>query len=98
MKLLDPSYRSRFPAQALPDVLRAAAKLKVENLSRILREQLSHPDVFVRSTAATLLADSPGDENLAALIDALTRAKNDPANDARLAILTAVSKHKKPDA
>src|SRR5262245_870291 len=98
MKLLDPSYRNRFPAQALPDVLRAAAKLKVENLSRILREQLSHPDVIVRSTAATLLADSPGDENLAALIDALTRAKNDPANDARLAILTAVSKHKKPEA
>src|SRR5215510_14986313 len=98
LKLLDSSYRNRVPAQALPDVLRAAAKLKVENLSRILREQLSHPDVIVRSTAATLLADSPGDENLAALIDALTRAKNDPANDARLAILTAVSKHKKPEA
>lgn len=98
LKLLDPSYRNRFPAQALPDVLRAAAKLKVENLPQILREQLSRPDVIVRSTAASLLADLSGDENLAALIDASARAKNDPANDARLAILTAVSKHKKPEA
>jgi cyclophilin family peptidyl-prolyl cis-trans isomerase/HEAT repeat protein len=98
LKLLDPSYRNRVPAQALPDVLRAAAKLKVENLPQILREQLSRPDVIVRSTAASLLADLSGDENLAALIDALARAKNDLANDARLAILTAVSKHKKPEA
>ena len=98
LKLLDPSYRNRFPAQALPGVLRAAAKLKVENLSRILREQLSHPDMIVRSNAAALLADLSDDENLAALIDALARAKNDPANDAKLAILTAVSKHKKPEA
>jgi cyclophilin family peptidyl-prolyl cis-trans isomerase len=98
LKLLDPSYQNRFPAQALPGVLRAAAKLKVENLSRILREQLFHPEVIVRSTAASLLADMPDDENLAALIDALARAKNDPANDAKLATLTAVSKHKKPEA
>ncbi|HKQ92149.1 MAG TPA: peptidylprolyl isomerase [Blastocatellia bacterium] len=98
LKLLDPAYRNRFPAQALPAVLRAAAKLKVENLSRILREQLSHPDMIVRSNAASLLADLSDDENGAALIDALARAKNDPANDARLAILTAVSKHKKPEA
>ncbi|HEV2664024.1 MAG TPA: peptidylprolyl isomerase, partial [Blastocatellia bacterium] len=98
LKALDPSYRNRFPAQALPDVLRAAAKLKVENLSLILRGRLSHPDVIVRSTAASLLADLPDDENLAALIDAQARAKNDPANDAKLAILTAISKHKKPEA
>jgi cyclophilin family peptidyl-prolyl cis-trans isomerase len=98
LKLLDPSYRNRFPAQALPGVLRAAARLKVENLSRILREQLSHTDVIVRSNAASLLADLSDDENLTALIDALARAKNDPANDAKLAILTAVSKHKKPEA
>jgi cyclophilin family peptidyl-prolyl cis-trans isomerase len=98
LKLLDPSYRNRFPAQALPSVLRAAAKLKVENLSRILREQLSHPDMIVRSNAASLLADLSDDENLAASIDALALAKNDPANDAKLAILTAVSKHKKPEA
>ncbi len=98
LKLLDPSYQNRFPTQALPGVLRAAAKLKVENLSRILREQLLHPDMIVRSTAASLLADMPDDENLTALIAALARAKNDPANDARLGALTAVSKHKKPEA
>jgi cyclophilin family peptidyl-prolyl cis-trans isomerase/HEAT repeat protein len=98
LKLLGPSHRIRFPAQALPDALRAAAKLKVENLSWILREQLSHPDVIVRSTAASLLADLSDDENLAALVDAAPRAKNDPANDARLATLTAISKHKKPEA
>jgi cyclophilin family peptidyl-prolyl cis-trans isomerase/HEAT repeat protein len=98
LKLLDPSFLDTLSAQALPDILRAAAKLKVENLSLILRERLSHPDMSVRSTAASLLADSPDDENLAALIDALARAKNDPANDAKLATLIAVSKHKKPEA
>ena len=98
LKMLDPSFQDRVSAQALPDILRAAAKLKVENLSLILRERLSHPDVIVRSTAASLIADSPDDKNLAALIEALARAKNDPANDARLAILTALSKHKKPEA
>jgi cyclophilin family peptidyl-prolyl cis-trans isomerase/HEAT repeat protein len=98
LKLLDQSFLDGLSAQALPDILRAAAKLKVENLSLILRERLSHPDMIVRSTAASLLADSPDDENLAALIDAVTRAKNDPANDAKLAILTAISKHKKPEA
>jgi cyclophilin family peptidyl-prolyl cis-trans isomerase/HEAT repeat protein len=97
LKLLDPSFLDRLSAQALPDVLRAAAKLKVENLSLISRERLSRQDVIVRSTAASLLADSPDDENLAALIDAFARAKNDPANDAKLAILTAVSKHKNPE-
>jgi cyclophilin family peptidyl-prolyl cis-trans isomerase len=98
LKMLDPSFQDRVSAQALPDILRAAAKLKVENLSLILRERLSHPDVIVRSTAASLIADSPDDKNLSALIEALARAKNDPANDARLAILTAISKHKKPEA
>jgi cyclophilin family peptidyl-prolyl cis-trans isomerase/HEAT repeat protein len=98
LKLLDPEYLDRFPAQALPDILRAAAKLKVEKLSLILRERLSHPDVIVRSTAASLLADSPEDKNLAALIEALEQSKNDQANDAKLAILTAISKHKKPEA
>jgi cyclophilin family peptidyl-prolyl cis-trans isomerase len=98
LKLLDPSFQDGVSAQALPDVLRAAAKLKVENLSLILRQRLSHPDVIVRATAASSLADSPDDKNLAALIRALQRAKNDPANDARLAILTAISKHKKPEA
>ncbi|MBO0727284.1 MAG: peptidylprolyl isomerase [Blastocatellia bacterium] len=98
LKLLDPELQDSFPAQALPDIFRAAAKLKVEKLSLIMRERLSHPDVIVRSTAASLLADSPDDKNLAALIDALAQAKNDPANDARLAILTAISKSKKPEA
>ncbi|MGH9753742.1 MAG: HEAT repeat domain-containing protein [Blastocatellia bacterium] len=98
LKLLDPSAQNRFPAQALPDVLRAAAKLQVENLSRLLRERLSHPDVIVRSTAASLLADLPDDENLAALVEALAQAKNDPADDAKLAILTSIAKRKAPKA
>jgi cyclophilin family peptidyl-prolyl cis-trans isomerase/HEAT repeat protein len=98
LKLLDSSYQNKLHAQGLPDVLRAAAKLKVENLSLILRQRLSHPDVIVRSTAASLLADLSDDENLAALIDALARAKNDPANDAKLSTLTAISKHKNPKA
>jgi cyclophilin family peptidyl-prolyl cis-trans isomerase/HEAT repeat protein len=98
LRLLDPEYLDRFPAQALPDILRAAAKLKVEKLSSILRERLSHPDVIVRSTAASLLADLPEDKNLPALMDALEQAKGDQANDAKLTILTAISKHIKPEA
>ncbi|MBO0858326.1 MAG: peptidylprolyl isomerase [Chloracidobacterium sp.] len=98
LKLLDPEIQDRLPAQALPDIFRAAAKLKVEKLSLMMRERLTHPDVIVRSTAASLLADSPDDKNLAALIDALAQAKHDQANDARLAILTAISKSKKPEA
>jgi cyclophilin family peptidyl-prolyl cis-trans isomerase/HEAT repeat protein len=61
-------------------------------------QQLKHKDLIVRATAANILAGQPRDAHLAPLIDALAVSKNDPANDAKLAILTAISKHKKPGA
>jgi cyclophilin family peptidyl-prolyl cis-trans isomerase len=60
--------------------------------------QLEEKDVIVRATAATIMAEQPRETHLAPLVAALARSKNDPANDARLAILTAISKHKKPEA
>lgn len=61
-------------------------------------QQLKDKDVIVRATVATMLAEQPRAENLAALIAALRQSQNDTANDAKLAILTAISKHKKPEA
>jgi cyclophilin family peptidyl-prolyl cis-trans isomerase/HEAT repeat protein len=61
-------------------------------------QQLKDKDVIVRATAANILAEQPREAHLAPLIVALTQSMNDPANDARLSILTAISKHKKPEA
>jgi cyclophilin family peptidyl-prolyl cis-trans isomerase/HEAT repeat protein len=60
--------------------------------------QLKDKDVIVRATAANILAGQPREAHLAPLVAALARSRSDPANDARLAILTAISKHKKPEA
>ena len=76
------------------ETLRVLAKLKHEGTPQILRRQLSTKDVIVRSTAATLLADYSSEENLNALVQALANEKTDTANDARLAILTALSKYR----
>ena len=61
-------------------------------------QQLKEKDVIVRATAANILAEQPREAHLAPLVAALARSKNDSANDARLATLTAISKHKKPEA
>jgi cyclophilin family peptidyl-prolyl cis-trans isomerase len=60
--------------------------------------QLKEKDVIVRGAAATILARQTREAHLAPLIEALAQTKNDSENDARLAILTAISKHKKPEA
>src|SRR5262245_32712123 len=60
--------------------------------------QLKEKDIIVRATAANILAGQPREAHLTPLIDALKQSKSDPANDAMLAILTALSKHKKPEA
>jgi cyclophilin family peptidyl-prolyl cis-trans isomerase/HEAT repeat protein len=60
--------------------------------------QLKEKDIIVRATAANILAEQPREAHLAPLVAALAQSANDSANDARLAILTAISKHKKPEA
>jgi cyclophilin family peptidyl-prolyl cis-trans isomerase/HEAT repeat protein len=60
--------------------------------------KLKATDVIVRATAATILGEQSNELSLSPLLESFKQSKNDPANDAKLAILTAVSKYKKPEA
>ncbi|MBX3289149.1 MAG: HEAT repeat domain-containing protein [Acidobacteria bacterium] len=78
-----------------PDVLRAYARFKTDDLDVILRRALSNKDVFIRTAAANLLGQQPASkENTDALRSAFTRSlvtdKHD--NDAQLATLSALNK------
>ncbi|HEX6124773.1 MAG TPA: peptidylprolyl isomerase [Pyrinomonadaceae bacterium] len=78
-----------------PDVLRAYAAFKTADLAEILRSALTNEDIFIRSTAAELLAELPSSqENLDALNVAFDYAfQNDVRyNDAVLATLDALFK------
>jgi cyclophilin family peptidyl-prolyl cis-trans isomerase/HEAT repeat protein len=80
---------------AIPDVLRALAAFKPNDLADLLLVQLNETDVIVRGTAADLLGDiSPSDAIARALIQALPRALNDELNDAALSILDSLAKQK----
>ena len=58
----------------MPEVMRAYAAFKQQDLARILIKQFNASDVIVRATAAELLGELPADEsNTRALIDALPR-------------------------
>jgi cyclophilin family peptidyl-prolyl cis-trans isomerase/HEAT repeat protein len=86
---------------AAPDALRAFAKFKTDDLESVLRESLSSQDVFVRATAAELLAENfPSQTTRRALVNAFEKAletdKND--NDAQLALLDAMGKADKAGA
>jgi cyclophilin family peptidyl-prolyl cis-trans isomerase/HEAT repeat protein len=85
---------ARLPALAAPDVLRALAALKPTDLGEVLREQMSAKDVLVRATAAELLGGLPEQANTEALVNAIPIAARDELNDAALAILDALGKHK----
>jgi cyclophilin family peptidyl-prolyl cis-trans isomerase/HEAT repeat protein len=80
---------------AIPDVLRALAAFKPQDLATVARAQLNESDVIVRSTAADLLGDlPPSDENTRALAAAWPQATNATLNDAALSILDALGKQK----
>jgi cyclophilin family peptidyl-prolyl cis-trans isomerase/HEAT repeat protein len=80
---------------AIPDVLRALAAFKPQDLASVARAQLNESDAIVRSTAADLLGDlSPSEENTRALAAAWPQAANDTLNDAALSILDALGKQK----
>jgi cyclophilin family peptidyl-prolyl cis-trans isomerase/HEAT repeat protein len=81
-------------SRALPEVLRTLTKLKCLETDLLLLKNLAHKDANVRATAATLLATSAKEEYLDSLIAALKQSQNDKENDAKLAILTALSKYK----
>jgi len=85
---------------AVPDVLRALAAFKPEDLSQILRQHLKESDVVIRATAADLLGDLPLNiTNIEALADALKVALRDKElNDAALSILDSLGKQKNRNA
>ena len=80
---------------AIPDVLRALAAFKPQDLASVARAQLNESDVIIRSAAADLLGDlPPSEENTRALVSAWPQAANDTLNDAALSILDALGKQK----
>ncbi len=80
---------------AIPDVLRALAAFKPQDLASVASSQLKESDVIVRSTAADLLGDLPPSEEITrALAAAWPQAANDTLNDAALSILDSLGKQK----
>ena len=79
----------------VPNVLRAYAAFKPNDLPQVLRQHLEEDDVIIRGTAADLLGDlPPSDENTRVLIAALPRAMKDDLNDAALSVLDSLGKQK----
>ena len=80
---------------AIPEVLRALAAFKPQDLASIASSQLKESDVIVRSTAADLLGDVPPSEEITrALAAAWPQTANDTLNDAALSILDSLGKQK----
>lgn len=87
------------PILAAPDVLRALAAFKPNDLADLLRQQLKAKDVVMRATAAELLGGLPPEELTArALAEALPESLRDELNDAALSILDALGKQKSESA
>ena len=86
---------TNLPAHAAPDVLRALAAFKANDLNTVLRKQMAAKDVIVRATTAELLGELPSDEaNTRLLAEALPVATRDELNDAALSILDSLAKQK----
>lgn len=83
---------------AVPEILRALVKIKTKGVDVILRDSLASDDESIRTTAASLIANFPADENLKALIAAFNRIKDQRSTDDKPALLTALSKYRNPEA
>jgi len=86
---------SRLSKKAMPDIMRSYAAFKPDDLEATLRENLASSDVFIRATAAELLAENAPSTTVRLAIEnafkkALTTDKHD--NDAQLALLDAMAK------
>jgi cyclophilin family peptidyl-prolyl cis-trans isomerase len=80
---------------AIPDVLRALAAFKPQDLATVATDQLKESDVIIRSTAADVLGDLPPSEEITrTLAAAWPQAANDTLNDAALSILDSLGKQK----
>ncbi|MDQ3800156.1 MAG: peptidylprolyl isomerase [Acidobacteriota bacterium] len=81
--------------KALPDLIRALAAFKPDNLDEILRNMFENPDIFVRAATAEIMGDRPlTEENFKALENAFTKEfiTDRDYNDAQLAIMEALFK------
>lgn len=87
-----PDYR------AVSDILNAAAKAKTAGLTDLLVAKLKSDDVIIKATAATLLGEAgdASDPIFKALKDAFEASRLDTMNDARIAIIEALDKLKRP--
>jgi cyclophilin family peptidyl-prolyl cis-trans isomerase len=84
---------------AIPDVLRALAAFKPQDLASVSTAQLKESDVIICGTAADLLGDLPPSEEITrALAAAWPQAANDTLNDAALSIVESLGKQKTTDA
>jgi len=86
---------SEKPVKAIPDLMRAYAAFKPDDLEARLREYLNSDDVWTRAAAAELLAENASTAAVRLSIEnafkkALTTDKHD--NDAQLAMLDAMAK------
>jgi cyclophilin family peptidyl-prolyl cis-trans isomerase/HEAT repeat protein len=82
-------------AKATPDIMRSLARFKPETLEADLRTALANQDVFVRATAAELLAENFPSQTIRIALEiafkkSITTDKHD--NDAQLAMLDAMAK------
>ena len=93
--------RNKAVMMALPDLIRSYAAFKADDLSEVLSKHLKHEELFVRAAAAELLGEqSASKENIEALKAAFAQAleKDVEADDAQLAILSALVKSDKQQA
>ncbi|MFN0107309.1 MAG: peptidylprolyl isomerase [Blastocatellia bacterium] len=81
-------------SKAKPEVLRGLVKQKPKTLNMLLKDALVGGDLITSATAASLLTGFQDDENFNSLTEKLKERANDKENDAKLAILTALSKYK----
>jgi cyclophilin family peptidyl-prolyl cis-trans isomerase/HEAT repeat protein len=96
---VDGSECKRADTFAVPDILRAYAAFRPNDIADHLRKQLADSDVIVRATAAELLGNLTPDSAIAAtLVDSLRaelpRVEKGEMNDAALAILEASGRQK----
>ncbi|MBA3634037.1 MAG: peptidylprolyl isomerase [Acidobacteria bacterium] len=100
-KTVDPTIDLNSLIPAIPDVLRAYAKFKANDLPETLYENLRNKDIFIRAAAAELLGEQPANkENIEALKTAFAKSleTDKQYNDAQLAILSALVKLDKKEA
>lgn len=101
-KISDVKINSLLPLHTeygVPDVLRAYAVYKPNDLFEVLRSHLKESDVVIRATAADLMGDLPLSPEVTQLLEeALPKALKDNLNDAALSILDSLAKQKSEEA